>query len=85
MDTKTLGRIYFHTAYCAPDVPVFHTAETNEIEEPFRYGKGLVFRFPLTRRVIVIGRWVGERSETEAMDDVFSRQGGLNEIKGDWR
>lgn len=84
MNAKTLGNIYFHTAYCAPDVPVFHTAETTEIEEPFRYGKGLVFRLPLTRRAIVVGRWKGEQFENAAMRRVFARQGTLDEIEGDW-
>lgn len=71
MDTKTIGSTYLHTAYCAPDVSVFHTAETQEIEEPFRTGKCVVFRLPLTRRAVVVGRWVGQKSEFDALSSAI--------------
>lgn len=71
MDTRTVGHTYFHTAYCAPDVPVFHTAETQEIEAPFRSGKGVVFRMPLTRRAVVVGRWTGQKSEFDALSSAI--------------
>lgn len=47
--------------------PFLDLGSTYEIEEPYRSGESLVFRVPLTRRAVVVGRWVGVMSEDQAL------------------
>lgn len=37
--------------------PLHETARPRELEQPYRTGHGHMFRFPLTRRGVVIGYW----------------------------
>lgn len=66
--TRDLGKFYWHpmTYPIKPSV-VVERAETQEIEEPYRFGKGWCFRLPFTRQSLVIGRWVRQYTESQAL------------------
>ncbi len=59
----SLESVFFHwqrypRRRVAPQSPPLHeTARPRELEQPYRKGHGHMFRFPLTRRGIVLGFW----------------------------
>lgn len=60
--------LYAHRMeYPTKNFPVFDRGDTQEIDWPFRTGKAIVTRIPFTRRAIVVGRWIGKRSEEDAL------------------
>lgn len=48
-------------------LPMVELGWTHEIEEPFRKGSCLVFRFPFTKPAIAIGLWNERQEETDAL------------------
>jgi len=66
--THDVGSFYWHTmVYPVKPPVVFEKAETQEIEEPYRFGKGYCIRVPFTRLSLVLGKWVKQYSESEAL------------------
>lgn len=56
--TQLGPRIYAHPMeYPTTKFPLVDKGHTQEIDWPYRTGKGLVFRLPLTRRALVVGIW----------------------------
>jgi len=47
--------------------PIVEKGWTHEIEEPFRKGSCIVFRFPFTKPGLVFGLWGNAQDETEAL------------------
>jgi hypothetical protein len=66
---KEFGKLYVDTLKYPHRkfLPIFEKGWTNEIEEPYRRGSCLVFRFPFTKPGLVIGRWKYTQDETEAL------------------
>lgn len=63
-----IGPIFVHSmTYPAKDFPLIDRGETQEIEEPYRYGRSWVLRVPWSRRAIVTGRWTREEPEDSAL------------------
>lgn len=72
--------MYLHTMkYPSRKFPLTEPGDTQEIESPYRVGKGRVFRIPLTTRAVVVGRWEGHREEHDALTDAI----GIREL-GDY-
>jgi hypothetical protein len=66
--THDVGNYFWHTlVYPIKPSVIFDKAETQEIEEPFRGGKGWAIRLPFTRLAIVLGRWNEIFSESSAL------------------
>jgi hypothetical protein len=56
--TRDIGQFYWHgIKYSVKPKELKEPAETQEIDPPFRFGKGYAFRLPFSRRGLVIGRW----------------------------
>jgi hypothetical protein len=66
---KEIGTLYVDTLKYPHRkfLPIVEKGWTNEIEEPYRRGSCLVFRFPFTKPGLVIGRWKYNQDETEAL------------------
>jgi hypothetical protein len=66
--THDVGKFYWHLmTYPVKPPVVLERAETQEIDGKYRFGKGWCLRLPLTRKSIVIGKWVKTYSESEAL------------------
>jgi hypothetical protein len=60
--------MYVHTMkYPSRKFPITEPGSTQEIESPYRIGYGRVFRIPLTRSAVVVGRWKESREEQDAL------------------
>jgi hypothetical protein len=56
--TKDLGIFYWHgITYSFKPKELIEKAETQEIESPFRHGRGVALRLPLSKRGVVVGKW----------------------------
>lgn len=65
-------KIYAHRMeYPSRDFPIMERGDTQEIDWPFRTGKAIVARLPFTRRAVVLGVWVGQQFEDEALTDAI--------------
>ena len=64
-----IGKHHFvHTMeYPTKKFPIIDKGETQEIEDPYRNGRSLVFRIPLSRTALVFGRWQTRFSEDTAL------------------
>lgn len=64
-----IGKHHFvHTMnYPTTAFPLIDKGETQEIEQPYRNGRSLVFRIPLSRTAVVVGRWQTRFSEDTAL------------------
>ena len=64
-----IGKHHFvHTMeYPTKKFPIIDKGETQEIEDPYRNGRSLVFRIPLSRTAVVVGRWQTRFSEDMAL------------------
>ena len=72
-DTHALGPIFVQSIWLTEGAPVFHTAPTNELEEPYRKSKSLIVRIPFSRRAVVLGFWrKTERTEDEALAEAVN-------------
>jgi hypothetical protein len=83
--THDVGKKYFWHAMVYPIKPkvIIERSNTQEIEEPFRYGSGLVFRLPFTRLSIVIGKWVAQYDESQALTNAIAGR-AVAEGEFDW-
>ena len=67
-EPKEFKNIYWHTLkYPVKPRELCERAETQEIDEPFRFGSGFALRIPFTRKAVVIGKWQQSYSESEAL------------------
>jgi len=67
-ETKEFKNIYWVTLnYPTKPKCFIEKAETQEIDEPFRSGKGWAIRMPFTRKALVIGVWKTSYTESEAL------------------
>jgi len=68
-ETHDLGRVFVHSIYLTENAPLFHTAETQELDDPFRTSPhSIVLRLWPSRRGVVLGWWHrGGLSEGEAL------------------
>lgn len=67
-ETRDIGRVYVHSfKYPLRGAPLFERANTNEVEWPYRRGRGVMLRIGRFR-AIALGRWRDEeRDEDEAL------------------
>ena len=66
-ETRDFGRLFFHTMkWPVPGGPLIERGHTQEIEEPYRTARPLLFRLPGKRR-FVLGWWGPSVSESVAM------------------
>lgn len=42
-------------------------SETQEIEYPFRHGRGVALHVPFTKWVLILGKWLSSKTESEAL------------------
>lgn len=70
-ETHDLGRLYAHGMRYPADGswPVIDLGSSHEVEEPWRIGRCVVLRLPLTRAAAVIGWWGPPRSYEELLED----------------
>lgn len=81
---RSIKSIYWHPLIYPIKPPVlWEPAETQEIEEPFRFGKGFALRLPLTRAAIVVGKWVLRFDESQALTNAI-RGRMMTEDEVDW-
>ena len=66
---SNIGNKYFahQMRYPSTDFPLMEPGTTQEIEEPYRRGRSMVFRLPLTTRALVLGRWGAPVDEDTAL------------------
>jgi hypothetical protein len=83
--THDIGKNHFWHVMVYPIKPrvIIEKSSTQEIEEPYRFGSGIVFRLPLTRLSIVIGKWVAKYSESQALTNAISGR-PVNEDEFNW-
>ena len=56
--TRDIGPVYWHgIKYAVKPKELFEKAESQEIERPFRHGKGIAIRLPFSKLGLVIGLW----------------------------
>jgi len=66
--THDVGKFYWHPmTYPVKPPVVIERAETQEIDEPYRFGKGWCIRLPLTRKSLVVGKWIKKYTESQAL------------------
>jgi len=64
----SVGRIYWHPLkYAVKPKELVEKATTQEIEEPYRGGKGLSVRGPFTKNALVVGIWTHRYAESDAL------------------
>ena len=85
MRTRDIGNFYWHNlTYPYKPKGLWETADTQEIDPPFRRGHGLAIRVPFTRKAIVIGRWKETGySENQALTYAINGR-GLKKDEVDW-
>lgn len=60
-EIKSVHRVYFHILdYKVKPKALIERAETALTEPPYYKGKGFAFRFPFTKKALVLGYWIGE-------------------------
>ena len=62
---------------------VFERAETQEIEEPYRFGKGWCLRLPFTRKALVVCKWIKQYEESTALTVAINGR-GMKQDEVDW-
>jgi hypothetical protein len=84
VEPKEFGKYYWHVlTYPSKPKVIWEKAETQEIDEPFRFGSGWAIRAPFTRKALVIGKWKKSYSESEALTyAIRGRSMGSDEV--DW-
>jgi hypothetical protein len=66
------SKFYVHRmAYPSTKFPLSERGFTQEIDFPYRDGKCLVVRIPLTRQAVCVGVWGDDRDEEEALTDAL--------------
>ena len=72
-------RLYYHSAH----PPLIALTRSQEIESPFRTGKCLVLRAPLTKRAVAVGVWLTGKSEEDALMDAMGARVVQDNAVGD--
>lgn len=68
-ETHDLGRLYCHgMRYPAGQWPIVDLGSSHEVDEPWRLGRCLVLRLPLSRVAAVIGWWGKPRTYEELLE-----------------
>lgn len=62
---------------------VLERAETQEIEDPYRFGKGWCLRLPLTRKAVVVGKWIKQYEESTALTVAINGR-SMKQEEVDW-
>lgn len=42
-------------------------SETQEIDDPYRHGRGVAIKIPFTKSVLILGKWLSKKGESEAL------------------
>ena len=68
MRVQSTGRVYWHPlTYGKKPKILAEKATTQEIEPPYRAGKGVSLRLPFTRKALVVGIWTHRLDESHAL------------------
>jgi hypothetical protein len=81
---KSFGALYVTTVKYPKRFiyPFFEIGWTQEIEEPFRYGKCLVLRLPYGKVGLGIGIWLKQKDEDDALlGAIQGREVALDDIE----
>jgi hypothetical protein len=81
---KSIGPVYITTIKYPKRFlyPFFEIGWTQEIEEPFRYGKCLVLRLPYGKVGLGIGVWLKQKEENDALlEAIQGREVALDELE----
>jgi hypothetical protein len=82
--TRDIGPLYWHFMVYPVKPPVlWEKAETQEIDGQFRFGSGFALRLPFTRLSIIIGRWVRQLSESQALTNAIKGR-AMTEDEVNW-
>jgi hypothetical protein len=84
--THDIGSFYWHTInYGFKPKELWEKAESQEIDPPFRHGKGIAIRVPFTTRGVVLAKWKKTGfSEAEALTYAVNGRGlKLDEVNWD--
>jgi hypothetical protein len=82
--THDVGKFYWHTMVYPIKPPVVaERAETQEIEEPYRFGKGICLRIPFTRLSLVMGKWITAHTESQALTNAIAGR-AMTQDEVDW-
>ena len=66
------SKFYAHRmAFPSTKYPLAEVGDTQEIEWPFRTGRALVLRIPLSCQAVAVGRWTGQKDETDALESAI--------------
>jgi hypothetical protein len=83
-NTRGLGPVFWHGMKYPVKPPVLiDPSETQEIDEPFRRGRGYAIRFPFTKHALVVGLWQSSHNESEALTYAISGRAMKHE-EVDW-
>jgi hypothetical protein len=85
MQTKDVGNLYWHPlTYPYKPRGLAERADTQELDSPFRRGKGIAFRVPFSRKAIVVGVWK-KTGYTESQALTYAIKGrGLKKSEVNW-
>lgn len=82
--THDVGKFYWHLmTYPVKPPVVLERAETQEIDGQYRFGKGWCLRLPLTRKSIVMGKWVKHYTESQALTNAINGR-SMKQEEVDW-
>ena len=82
--THDVGKFYWHTMVYPIKFKGFtDKAETQEIEEPYRAGRGYAIRIPFTKFAIVFGKWGKAYEESYALTRALNGRAMFQE-EVDW-
>ena len=83
--THDFGKKYYWHSMTYPVKPpvVLERAETQEIEDPYRFGKGWCLRLPLTRKAVVVGKWIKQYEESTALTVAINGR-SMKQEEVDW-
>lgn len=67
-----IGPLFAHQmTYPTRKFPLVDVGHTQEIEWPYRSGRALVFRIPLSTQAFVVGLWGESRDEERALAEAI--------------
>lgn len=70
MDPKTIGSLFWYVYdYGHTSAPLLNRhGSCREVDPPYRYGRSVILRLPLSGAALVIGKWEGQlESEDSAI------------------
>jgi hypothetical protein len=83
-NTHDVGKFYWHTlVYPVKLKGIFDRAETQQIEYPYRAGKGWAVRLPFTRFAVVVGVYTQTFTESVALTRAINGR-AIEEDAFDW-